>query len=381
MARPCDGSIRHHAGLADALTSDYIEAANRLLGKKAKRRIVAYVESFDDIYFWSNLLRPLENERFYFEVVLPSRNSLQKGKRQAMSNVLSSKQLGGAMIACVDADYDYILQDATENSFAFNASPYVIHTFVYAIENYQCYAPSLHQSVVTATLNDRPTVDFEAFLREYSQIIWPLFVWNIWGYLHDDYKSFTMLDFCGFISFRDISPQHPEYALAQVRRRVNQKVAWMQQHHPNAKKSYASTKQRLRDLGVTPETTYLYIQGHTLFENVVMPLLEPICTLLRKEREREIKQLAVHSQQRQCELSAYQHAVMPIDVVLKKNTDFKDAPPFQLVRAAIQRLLELNHTNNGQYDINTTATAPKPEAAHPADTATGSPVPESPNSL
>lgn len=363
------------------LNSAYLEAANRLRPSGSRRRIVAYVESYDDVAFWRGILDDFETPDFYFEVKLPGRDSLQKGKRQAMSNVLSSKQLGGAMIACVDADYDYILQDATENSFAFNASPYVIHTFVYAIENYQCYAPSLHQSVVTATLNDRPTVDFEAFLREYSQIIWPLFVWNIWGYLHDDYKSFTMLDFCGFISFRDISPQHPEYALAQVRRRVNQKVAWMQQHHPNAKKSYASTKQRLRDLGVTPETTYLYIQGHTLFENVVMPLLEPICTLLRKEREREIKQLAVHSQQRQCELSAYQHAVMPIDVVLKKNTDFKDAPPFQLVRAAIQRLLELNHTNNGQYDINTTTTAPKPEAAHPADTATGSPVPESPNSL
>jgi len=363
------------------LNSAYLEAANRLRPSGSRRRIVAYVESYDDVAFWRGILDDYETPDFYFEVKLPGRDSLQKGKRQAMSNVLSSRQLGGAMIACVDADYDYILQDATENSFAFNASPYVIHTFVYAIENYQCYAPSLHHSVVTATLNDRPTVDFEAFLREYSQIIWPLFVWNIWGYLHDDYKSFTMLDFCGFISFRDITPQHPEYALAQVRRRVNQKVAWMQQHHPNAKKSYLSTKQRLRDLGITPETTYLYIQGHTLFENVVMPLLDPICAMLRKEREREIKQLAVHNQQRQCELSAYQHAVLPIDVVLKKNTDFKDAPPFQLVRAAIQRLLDLNQQKNEQHENDTTATASNPESAHPADTSAGSPVLDRPNSL
>ena len=363
------------------LNSAYLEAANRLRPSGSRRRIVAYVESYDDVAFWRGILDDFETPELYFEVKLPGRDSLQKGKRQAMSNVLSARQLGSAMIACVDADYDYLLQDATENSFAFNASPYVIHTFVYAIENYQCYAPSLHHSVVTATLNDRPTVDFEAFLREYSQIIWPLFVWNIWGYLHDDYKSFTMLDFCGFISFRDISPQHPEFALAQVRRRVNQKIAWMQLHHPNAKKSYANTKQRLRDLGVTPETTYLYIQGHTLFENVVMPLLDPICTMLRKEREREIKQLAVHNQQRQCELSAYQHAVMPIDVVLKKNTDFKDAPPFQLVRGAIQRLLELKHSDNEQHDTNTTPEKPSPVSAPSADTATGSSSPERSNSL
>jgi hypothetical protein len=363
------------------LNSAYLEATNRLRPSGARRRIVAYVESYDDVAFWRGILDEYETKDLYFEVKLPGRDSLQKGKRQAMSNVLSTRQLGSAMIACVDADYDYLLQDATESSFAFNASPYVIHTFVYAIENYQCYAPSLHHSVVTATLNDRPTVNFEAFLKEYSQIIWPLFVWNIWGYLHEDYKSFTMLDFCGFISFRDISSQHPEYALAQVRRRVNQKIAWMQQHHPNAKKSYASTKQRLRDLGVTPETTYLFIQGHTLFENVVMPLLEPICTMLRKEREREIKLLAVHNQQRQCELSAYQHAVMPIDVVLKKNTDFKSAPPFQLVRAAIQRVIELNHSNNGQNDTDTTSATPNPVSARPADTSAGSSLLDRPDSL
>ena len=103
--------------------------------------------------------------------------------------------------------------------------------------------------------------------------------------------------------------------------------------------------------------------------------------MLRKEREREIKQLAVHNQQRQCELSAYQHAVLPIDVVLKKNTDFKDAPPFQLVRAAIQRLLDLNQQKNEQHENDTTATASNPESAHPADTSAGSPVLDRPNSL
>ena len=328
--------------LTQNVNSAYIEAANRLRPSSARRRIVAYVESYDDVAFWRSILDDFETPDLYFEVKLPGRDSLQKGKRQALTNVLTADQLGNAMIACVDADYDYLLQDTNESTRTFNSSPYVIHTVVYAIENYQCYAPSLHQAVVTATLNDRPTLDFEAFLREYSQIIWPLFIWNIWGYLREDYKGFTMMDFCGCVSFRDINPYHPELALAMVRRRVNQKIAGMQQKHPDAKKSYARAKQKMRDLGLTPETTYLYIQGHTLFENVVMPLLEPVCSMLRKEREREIKQLAVHNQQRQCELSSYQHSVMPIDIVLKKNTDFKDAPPFQRVQEAILRVVEMN---------------------------------------
>lgn len=332
--------------LTDNISSAYFEAANRLRPSTARRRIVAYVESFDDVAFWRQVLSEFEDSTRYFEVRLPSRAGIGKGKRQALMNVFSSRQLGEAMIACVDADYDYILQDATEVSRLLNHSPYVIHTFVYAIENYQCYAPSLHQAVVTATLNDRQMLNYEAFFQEYSQIIWPLFVWNVWGYLQDDYRGFTLMDFCGFISFKDISYRHPEEALAALRRRVNQKMAWMQRRHPEAKKTFGQVKQALRDLGITPDTTYLYIQGHTLFENVVQPLLEPICATLRKEREREIKQLAMHAKQRQCELSSYQHSVMAIETVLKKNTAFHDAPPYQRVRSSLQHLLSQPISNN-----------------------------------
>lgn len=324
------------------LNSAYFEAANHLRPSRARSRIVAYVESFDDIAFWRSILDDYETESRYFEIKLPSRDNLGKGKRQALLNLMNADQLGEAMIACVDADYDYLLQDTREEGRFINHSPYVIHTFVYAIENYQCYAPSLHRVVVTATLNDRPTLDFEAFMSEYSKIIWPLFVWNIWCYRHDKYKTFTMMDFCGFISFRNINTRQPEESLSLLRRRVNQKIAWLQRHFPEAKKSYPDLRTELQEkLGVTPETTYLYIQGHTLFENVVTPLLEPICTMLRKEREREIRELAMHAKQRQCELSGYQHSVMPVEIVLKKNTAFKDAPQMQQVRDRIEHFLSI----------------------------------------
>ena len=38
--------------LSDNLSSLYIGAANRLKPKKARRKIVAYVESYDDVSFW-----------------------------------------------------------------------------------------------------------------------------------------------------------------------------------------------------------------------------------------------------------------------------------------------------------------------------------------
>lgn len=330
--------------LTQNLNSAYFEAANRLRPSRARQRIVAYVESFDDVAFWRSILDDFEDDKRYFEIKLPSRNNLGKGKRQALMNLFRADQLGGAMIACVDADYDYLMQDCSEESRFINHSPYVIHTFVYAIESYQCWAPSLHRAVVTATLNDRPVLNYEEFLRAYSEIIWPLFVWNIWCYRHEKYAHFTMMDFCGFVSFRSVNIRNPEESLAQLRRRVNQKMAWLQRRFPEAKKDYATLRTELQEqLGLTPETTYLYIQGHTLFDNVILPLLEPICAILRKEREREIKFLAMHSKQRQCELSSYQHSVMAIDAVLKKNTAFLAATgeqfPLTRVRGKISQLL------------------------------------------
>ena len=66
--------------LAQNLNSLYVEAANRLRPKKARRKIVAYVESYDDVFFWRTLLNEFENDRRYFQVMLPSSTSLAKGK-------------------------------------------------------------------------------------------------------------------------------------------------------------------------------------------------------------------------------------------------------------------------------------------------------------
>lgn len=325
--------------LSENLTSLYLGAAQKLKSKTARKKIVAYVESYDDIFFWRTVLDEFEDEHCYFEIMLPSRNTLGKGKKLVLMNRLGP-QLGNYMIACVDADYDYLMQDATQTSRLVNRNPYVFHTYVYAIENYQCYAESLHRVCVMATLNDRQVVDFEGFMREYSCIIWPLFVWSVWVYRNDRYRDFTLSEFGTAVSFNELNVYHPELTLDYVRRKVNRKMSWLQRHFPEARKGYGPLKAELLQLGVTPETTYLYIQGHTLFDNVVSPLLTPVCILLRKEREREIKKLAEHEIQRQNELSCYQHSQNSVEEMLKKNVGFKNAPPYQQLRRDLAKLVE-----------------------------------------
>src|SRR3712207_8127640 len=72
--------------LRDNLTSSYFHAAHKLYPKKTRRRIIAYVESYDDIAFWRSLLEEFENDEYYFQVMLPSSTSLTKDRKSTRLN-------------------------------------------------------------------------------------------------------------------------------------------------------------------------------------------------------------------------------------------------------------------------------------------------------
>ena len=327
--------------LTENLSSLYIGAANDLKPKHARRKIVAYVESYDDISFWRSILGDYETDSCYFEVMLPSRNSLAKGKKTVLMNQLGSR-LGGNMIACVDSDYDYLLQGRTQTSKYIINSPYVLQTYAYAIENYHCYAEGLHEVCVMATLNDHVLIDFPAYFRLYSQIAYPLFVWSVWFYRKHNLSEFSLLEFCSFVRVEQVSVRYPEHSLEQMAKRVNRKVKDLEHQHPEAAEEIKAMKEEFTRLGVTPDNTYMFIQGHHMMDNVVLRLLNPVCTMLRREREEQINALACHAIQLQNELTAYRRSQMDVCQVLHKNTNYKNSPQYKMIRQDVERLLKLN---------------------------------------
>lgn len=327
--------------LRDSITSQYIEAANRLGSRRSRRRIVAYVESYDDIFFWRSILARFENDKRYFEVMLPSRlDHLERGKKAAIMSLIGNGAVGKDMIACVDADYDYLEQGASLSSKTILESPYIFHSYAYAIENMQCYARSLHDVCVAATLNDRETFDFEQFLADFSLTVFPLFVWNIWSYRKGAEPRFSITDFLRAIEMGNLSPENSSQALAQLRRRVAHRVQLLQRQHPGAKESYLAVKDDLKRLGCQPEQTYMYIQGHHLFDKIVMPLLRKVCSQLMREREREISAQSVHATQQRNELSCYSSSVGDVEFVVRRNVGYIASPQYQHIIADISRFLE-----------------------------------------
>ena len=326
--------------LKDNINSKYFEAANSLTSKKARRRIVAYVESYDDIYFWRTVLSDFEDDRRYFEVMLPSKGKLVRGKKSVLMNFLEGEPLGKDMIACVDADYDYLVQGRTSQSKKIIDSPYVFHTYVYAIENYQCYAPSLHNVCVSVTLNDHRIFDFREYFKQFSEALFPLFVWSIMLYRNGNYSKFSISDFNRIADPGGFNVQNPGPSIMNVKRKVQTKVNELQRQFPNAKEEYLATKDSIKALGVTAQTTYLYIQGHHLFDTVVSPMLSKVCNLLRQERQNEIYFASAHKTQKHNEMTGYENSLQDIKVMLKKNTGYLSSEPFRRLQGDIRTYLD-----------------------------------------
>ena len=326
--------------LTDNINSQYFEAINKMTPKKARRRIVVYVESYDDVFFWRSVLGRYEDDKLTFDIMLPSRNlHLDRGKKAAISNML--KGVGRDMIACVDADYDYILQGATEMSRQMLENPYIFHTYAYAIENFQCYAKGLHETCVMVTLNDHRIFNFERFLQSYSQTIWPLFVWHV---VFLQRRKMTMhFDMCEFnkvVVLPSVRIQNPKWAIEYLSKKVRAKMFQLERRFPKLKDALPETERMLRDLGINDNNTYLYIRGHHLFDLVVSPVVQTVCDILRNEQENDIRDRAVHSEQARTEIACYENSLGKVKMMMKKNTYYQFSPEFQKILADVERYLE-----------------------------------------
>ena len=325
--------------LTDNISSRYFEAADKLLPSKRRGRIVAFVESYDDVSFWRLLLDEFETPDHYFQIMLPNRGGLTKGKKSALRSCIEHNGLGKNLIACVDSDYDWLLQGVTQTSRDIISNPYVIQTYTYAIENYQCWAGSLHQICVQCTLNDHRLIDFEAFMELYSKAVYPLFVWNVWFYRKKLHNSYSMQDLNLDIRLKSVDVRRPQGAILSVSERVSHKIRWMENHYPEAIPEVAELRKELTSMGVREDNAYLFLQGHHLVENVVMKLLMPVCTVLRQEREAEIQRFAVHNQQYHNEISAYQHSQMGLAEAIRKNTHYRGCELYERMRSDVRELL------------------------------------------
>ncbi len=334
------------------INSAYYSALNALGGRRTYRKVLVYVESYDDVFFWRSILSQVESADIRFEVTLPTRDrKLERGKKAALMSALQDS-VGPYMIACVDADYDYLRQGASRLSEVILSNPYIFHTYAYSIENLQCWAPSLHDVCVMVTLNDSlNTIDFERFMESYSQVIYPLFVWSVLCSRDARYGKFDIADFMNTIKTGSVSKHTINGTLARVGQKVAVRLHRFESGANDATlAAYDALDAELQQLGVLPEETYLYVQGHQLFDTIVVPMLTSVCNSLKVQREREIQSQSKHNTQRRNEISCYERSVENVRSMLKKNTGYLRSSQVARITADLRQYLA-NITTSCQTQV------------------------------
>lgn len=302
-----------------------------------KRLINVYVEGYEDVAFWRGIFDFYESGTNTFEISVPPRADLAKGKQVILSMLDDSCE---ETILCIDSDFDYLFENATEQSKRINEAKYLFHTYGYATENFICYAPSLHNVCVAATKNDARIFDFEKFLADYSRIIYPLFLWYAFSAQLKNESVFTLLEFRGSVKLNYlVVDNNGDTTLRWLERQVAKRLEILERRHPDWSIPLAQFEHHIQNRGVTPETTYLFMQGHTLMDNVVLIMLNAVCEKLKKMNNIRISTSTQTGIALRNEMRNYSNSIRNVREILLGNEGYKDCWLYRKLQQDIESYL------------------------------------------
>ena len=303
-----------------------------------KKVVKVFVEGYEDVAFWRGIFDNFPNPYLRFEISVPTRKDLPKGKKVLLS---MADRASEEMLLCMDSDFDYLFDDEDEMSRKIVESPYMFHTYTYATENYLCYAPSLHNVCVKAVKNDAHIFDFERFMADYSRTIYPLFLWYAYSASRRTENVFTLVDFKAAvrIGYLDIE-QNGANTIAWLQRNVERRLASLEEANPEMAIALPAFAERIKKKGVEPELTYHFMHGHTLMDNVVLVLLEGVCEKLRQISLSKIICSSKEGIALKNEMSNYTNSLRSIRDVLLDNDNYTSSPLYKRLKADIQRYID-----------------------------------------
>lgn len=323
------------------LTAYNPERLPEVLPPEDDRHLVhVFVEGYEDVAFWRGIFDHFRNPYLRFEISVPNRDDLPKGKKVLMS--MLDRTAKESVLLCVDSDFDYLFAGETEQSAKILGADNMFHTYTYATENYLCYAPSLRNVCVKATKNDTRIFDFERFMAAYSEIIYPLFLWYVYSAKYATENAFTLAEFRAAVRLGYVDIRHNgEGTLAWLQRNVERRRLALEADNPEICEAVERLGAELKKRGVERNNCYLFMHGHTLMDNVTMPLLSAVCDKLRQLSVAKINNSKVEGVALKNELQNYTNTLRSIRDVLLDNENYTSCPLYKRLRDDIQEYLDV----------------------------------------
>ena len=96
----------------------------------------------------------------------------------------------------------------------------------------------------------------------------------------------------------------------------------------------------MKQFGLDEENTYLFAQGHTIKNNVILMFLNPIISHLKREKETQIKTNAQHKTELTDKMNYYKKQIVPINIAINGNTEFKSCFLYLKINADLDKYIQ-----------------------------------------
>lgn len=247
------------ATLISAYNPDYSRKASILTGNPD--RVTVEVEDNIDADFWGNILReeyPVKEFHFNPYTTLLRGETNEKVKVSGKTRIMKmSEEFNDNHIACVDSDYDWLLDDTTEYGKIIKTNKYMLQTYTYSFENLVCYSSTL-SDFCKKTFTEDVEFDFEDFVHRLSSVIYPLLIWSL--FLKSRGYVFTSSTWHGVLGGEYSSS---EGAINIVAERVKQAISEIEKKHNDiidAKKPFE--EMLVKNKNLCDSNAYMFVRGH-----------------------------------------------------------------------------------------------------------------------
>lgn len=288
--------------LAQGITSSYIDAANRLRPSGRLPEVYIYVEGLDDIAFWNACLYPYAS-KYSFKLTQLKRldGGLAEGKG-ALIDAIGIQSLGRNKMIAVDSDYDWIIDNyhtsPTSPSYSgeIRNNPYILHTYLYSIENYKCH-PACVQEMIVKLSNKIPELDIDNYFKVYSLALSELFLIHL-----------VSADLCdGIYNLKDFRTDADKVNISfdgvaitpETRKYIEDRVRILDGYIIAHKSEIEGYRLKLLNFSFTPENYYLLFQGHIVANTLTKKHFQKVIVNLREQRIAEIN--AEGTEQQKCQ--------------------------------------------------------------------------------
>lgn len=279
----------------------YESAAKRF---KAELRLTGataaiHLENKNDEIFWGKVLHEA-CPKLKFRFIAASR-SFSGNMTAGCTQCLQYRDfLDKKFWIAIDSDYRYLTEES-----GIDANHFILQTYTYSFENHFCYYKNCQRAIEAAVEEDKPSIEelgidleslnkkleeeakknntevvpvedskpdfsFEKFLKEYSRVIYPLLVWQL--YLQEvGEDAFPKNVFHRLLTLpigRRSIYNHGDSILRVLKERSHKLLKHLKQTYPEADTTWYEA--RCNAQGVHHDNCYLFVRGHQLYDLIIV---------------------------------------------------------------------------------------------------------------